>query len=359
MPGVSRAPRRAPVDRRQRHRQDIRVHGRRCALSDRRPERAGCLGSADRRGLLGDRRPVPGRDDAVPDTRTSNFIFDAEDGTISAWRGGSRRPCVLVPATPGASYKGLAISNGTSGPRLTPADFGTDPVDVFDGSWNNVTTPGSLRRPALPKGFAPFGIQTIGTRVFVTYGIQGPDGDELDRPAAGIVESTSLDGVFLHRVASHDVLNAPWGLAQAPAGWGALRRRPARRELRRRAIQRSRSSPTGASSTQATSATARLQASVDGLWALEFGESRASNGNRQTLLLHRRAQRGERRALRDDQPEELTPPPGGGARGSPPPRTSLRANVVFAIVRPCRSNTARSPAGRRSTGLRACRSSGR
>ena len=100
--------------------------------------------------------------DAAPTTlATSNFIFAAEDGTISAWRGAPSAR-VTVPASSGASYKGLAISNGAPGPRLYAADFGNGRVNVFDGGWNNITAPGEFVDPKLPDGFAPFGIQTIG-----------------------------------------------------------------------------------------------------------------------------------------------------------------------------------------------------
>ena len=105
----------------------------------------------------------------------SNFIFDGEDGTISAWRIGSTAALVTVPSA-GAVYKGLAISNGLSGPRLYATDFAQGPghsrVDVFDGSWNPVNTPGAFVDPKLPKHYGPFGIQTIGDRVFVTYAKQ-------------------------------------------------------------------------------------------------------------------------------------------------------------------------------------------
>ena len=47
---------------------------------------------------------------------TSNFVFAAEDGTISAWRGGSTGAIVTVPNTTGAVYKGLAISNAHGRP---------------------------------------------------------------------------------------------------------------------------------------------------------------------------------------------------------------------------------------------------
>jgi uncharacterized protein (TIGR03118 family) len=214
---------------------------------------------------------------------TSNFIFDAEDGTISAWRGGSTAALVTVPASNGAEFKGLAISNRPSGPRLYAADFGTGHVEVFDGGWHNVTAPGAFVDPNLPSGYAPFGIQTIGTRVFVTYGLQGPGGDEIDRPAAGIVDVYDLDGVFLHRVASHGLLNAPWGLAQAPAGWGAFGGDLLVGNFGDGMIHAYQEQPDGSFEFDgAVRGADGKKLTIDGLWALEFGNS-GSNGNPQTL----------------------------------------------------------------------------
>src|SRR5262249_14349199 len=93
---------------------------------------------------------------------TSDFIFDGEEGTVSAWRGGSTAALVTVDmSSAGAVFKGLAISNGSSGPRLYATDFaqghGHSRVDVFDGSWNPVNTPGSFVDPRLPRNYGPFG----------------------------------------------------------------------------------------------------------------------------------------------------------------------------------------------------------
>ena len=215
----------------------------------------------------------------------ANFIFASEDGTISAWRGGSTAALVTVNMTAsGASFKGLAISNGAPGPRLYAADFGKGTVDVFDGGWNPVNTPGAFVDPALPKGFAPFGIQTIGPRVFVSYAIQGPDGDEIDRPAAGIVDVYDLNGAFLHRVASHGTLNAPWGLAQAPPGWGARGGDLLVGNFGNGAIHAFKEDPTTGEFEYdgALWGTDGKKLVIDGLWALEFGNA-GSNGNPQTL----------------------------------------------------------------------------
>jgi uncharacterized protein (TIGR03118 family) len=219
----------------------------------------------------------------------SNFIFDSEDGTISAWRPGSTAALVTVDmSSSDAVFKGLAISNGPSGPRLYATDFAQGPghsrVDVFDGSWNPVNTPGAFVDPRLPKHYGPFGIQTIGDRVFVTYARQqrGLD-DEAHGRGLGIVDVYDLDGKFLRRVAQHGQLNAPWGLAWAPASFGRFGgdllvgnfgdgRINAYKEMRNGRFEHR----------GTLHAAKHGKLSIDGLWALEFGNT-GSNGNPDTL----------------------------------------------------------------------------
>ena len=215
---------------------------------------------------------------------TSNFLFDSEDGTISAWRGGSTGALVTVDRSPfGAIYKGLAISNGPSGPRLYATDFHNARVDVFNGGWQLVTAPGAFVDPKLPDGYAPFGIQTIGSRVFVTYGRQGEGADEVDAQGAGIVDVYDLDGAFLKRVASHGLLNAPWGLAQAPADWGAFGGDLLVGNFGDGTVTVLKENGNGTFALQGRLRNDHGQElSIDGLWALQFGNAGA-NGTPSTL----------------------------------------------------------------------------
>src|SRR5207302_872312 len=65
------------------------------------------------------------------------------------------------------------------------------------------------------------GIQAIGTRIFVTYGKQDATAhDEVDGEGRGIVDVYDTAGTLLARVATHDHLNAPWGLALASPSFG-------------------------------------------------------------------------------------------------------------------------------------------
>jgi len=158
----------------------------------------------------------------------ARFLFASEDGTISGWNPAvpppptSTQAIVAVDNSPaGANYKGLAIASTASGDFLYAADFHNARVDVFDGNFAPATMPGAFVDPGLPARFAPFGIQNLQGRIYVAYAMQDKEGeDEVTGEGLGFVSVFDTAGHFLARVASGEPLNAPWGLAIAPAGFG-------------------------------------------------------------------------------------------------------------------------------------------
>ena len=223
---------------------------------------------------------------AAPTTLgTSNFIFDGEDGMIRAWRGGSTAALVTASGGPGAIFKGLAISNGAAGPRLYATDFHNARVDVFNGGWNMVNDPGAFVDPGLDAGYAPFGIQTIGSRVFVTYAKQDADAeDEVAGQARGFVDAYDLTGNFLGRVAEHGQLNAPWGLAMAPASFGRFGGDLLVGNFGDGRINAYVEEADGSFDHSGTLRdTDGKKLAIDGLWALEFGNAGA-NGTSDQLF---------------------------------------------------------------------------
>jgi uncharacterized protein (TIGR03118 family) len=157
---------------------------------------------------------------------SARFMFAAEDGTISAWSPAvsQTQSSVVVPnaSAPahGAIYKGLALARTASGDFLYAADFHNNRVDVFDSSFHPVPA-AEFADPGLPEGFAPFGIQLIAGRILVAYAKQDEDAeDEVAGDGLGFVSAFNPDGTFVARVASRDALDAPWGMALAPANFG-------------------------------------------------------------------------------------------------------------------------------------------
>jgi uncharacterized protein (TIGR03118 family) len=149
------------------------------------------------------------------------FLFDSEDGIVRAWNGAQGTTAIVVAdrSNVGAIYKGLAIADTAAGPRLYAADFHNARIDVFNASFGLV--PGGFVDSSLPAGYAPFNVQTIGDRVFVAYAKQDEAAeDEVAGQGTGFVDAYDLAGNLLGRVAQHGQLNAPWGLALAPEGFG-------------------------------------------------------------------------------------------------------------------------------------------
>ena len=173
----------------------------------------------------------------VPGTQLpAVFIFDTEDGTISAWAQ-SLTPAnnaVLavdnskIPnATNGAVYKGLAFGVNVNGAFLFATNFRAGTIDVFGpptapGSlFTTATTDGGFTDPNIPAGFAPFGIQNINGDLFVTYAKQNATKDvDVAGQGNGFVDVFDTDGHLVRRFASRRTLNSPWGVAQASSAFG-------------------------------------------------------------------------------------------------------------------------------------------
>src|SRR6202161_1792007 len=150
------------------------------------------------------------------------FIFDTEDGLVASWTGTSNTATVAFDnSASGAVYKGLALLNSTF---LLAANFNSGKVDVLDRSFNPTSLSGSFTDPKLPAGLAPHGIHVIGNQIYVAYAMQ--DAAKHDaQPGAGLgqVDIFDANGNFVSTfVAAGGKLNAPWGVVETPASFGAF-----------------------------------------------------------------------------------------------------------------------------------------
>lgn len=202
---------------------------------------------------------------------SARFIFATDSGHIAAW--GERGPDGKLVRVDGPSQEvfngepqgmqffGLAIKPG-SYDTLWAADFGADPqIRQFDKSWNLVPTtgfanpfatgdpvdPADAARGKKPKPGdpVPWNLTTIGNRVLVSYVIsKAPDAPEPGGPAFDAGEEDSLNreqektnagrpdkgklaeftsaGALVRVFEDDGRLNAPWGVALAPAGFGPM-----------------------------------------------------------------------------------------------------------------------------------------
>lgn len=153
------------------------------------------------------------------------FVFANEAGAIYGWNQGSATTAEKKAAVPDANFKGLAQATSNGSSYLFAANFAGGKIDVFDSSWNQVSWPGTFQVRHLRKGFAPFNVQTLtddsgSTHVFVAYAKRNPvTGDEIAGRGLGLVAEFTTAGQFVRRF-EREGMNAPWGLALAPASFG-------------------------------------------------------------------------------------------------------------------------------------------
>ena len=71
--------------------------------------------------------------------------------------------------------------------------------------------------PKMPPGYAPFGIQCIGGKIYVSFAHQAEVAqDDTTGAGNGFVDIFDTNGALLERSMMRGVLNSPWGLALAP-----------------------------------------------------------------------------------------------------------------------------------------------
>ncbi len=159
----------------------------------------------------------------VSGTTPARFIFAGEDGTISAWASGTNAVLKANNAAAGAVYKSLASGSSGGSNYLYAADFHNGKIDAFDANFAPATLAGSFADATIPAGFAPFNVQNIGGLLYVTYAKQGPGAqDDSPGPGNGFVNVFDTSGHMLQRLISGGVLNSPWGITKAPAGFGGF-----------------------------------------------------------------------------------------------------------------------------------------
>jgi uncharacterized protein (TIGR03118 family) len=173
----------------------------------------------------------------------SIFTFVTEDGTIVAWGPAinlndlPHDAFVVVDnssnptAATGAVYKGATIAQMTpGGPSfLYVTNFRAGRVEVYDTNFKRVALKGdgdsdgdqAFVDHKIPNGFAPFNVQEVNGNLYVTYAKQNSTKhDDFDFPGFGFVDKFSPKGELLQRLERGPWLNAPWGVALAPANFG-------------------------------------------------------------------------------------------------------------------------------------------
>ena len=177
-------------------------------------------------------------------TAPAVFISVSEDGAIYGWTdtaegdpAASAGVLVVDNSRHGAGarfkpemtdiYKGVTVTTTPAGDRMFVANFAGHRVDTYDGQWKRLHTLG-FHDPNLPKGYSPFNVAAIGSRIYVAYAKTSNNPlNETDGPGLGYVAAFDLSGAFLFQFDTEDrpareVLDAPWGIVQTPTSFGPL-----------------------------------------------------------------------------------------------------------------------------------------
>jgi uncharacterized protein (TIGR03118 family) len=94
-------------------------------------------------------------------------------------------------------------------------------IDVFDKNFKSTTLSCSFSDPKIPAGFAPFGIHNVRGNIYVTYAKQdATKHDDVAGKGLGFVDVYDANGCLIQRVITRGQLNAPLGIAVAPADFG-------------------------------------------------------------------------------------------------------------------------------------------
>jgi uncharacterized protein (TIGR03437 family) len=119
----------------------------------------------------------------------------------------------------GAVYKGRAIGGTPASPMIYAANFNTGRVDFWDANLKQAAA--AFANPAVPSSFAPFNIQNLSGKLYITYAKQdAAKHDDVAGAGNGYVAVFDMSGNLTANLTSQGSLNSPWGLAVAPASFG-------------------------------------------------------------------------------------------------------------------------------------------
>jgi uncharacterized protein (TIGR03118 family) len=151
----------------------------------------------------------------------SYFMFDSESGLITGWTPAVDSGSAVVAvdnSANGSVYKGLAVDEADG--LLFAADFHNNEVQIYN---NLFTLIGTFTDTSLPKNFAPFNVAFLNNKVYVTFAKRKKHSDdEVDKKGLGYVDVFDTSGNLLQHLIANGALNAPWGMAIAPDGFGNL-----------------------------------------------------------------------------------------------------------------------------------------
>jgi len=164
-----------------------------------------------------------------PGPSPENFTFATLDGTISNWNAGqkpsprgtgcylchvSKATIMVNHSSSGASYTGLTLAKNvaTNAPTYYAAN-NKGGVEAYDAaSFAPVKLSGNFSDPRIPSASKAYGVQALGSLIAVSF---------FDGVSGGYVDAFDTNGNLKGRLAN-GWFSQPWGIAIAPANFGAF-----------------------------------------------------------------------------------------------------------------------------------------
>jgi uncharacterized protein (TIGR03118 family) len=184
--------------------------------------------------------PIPGGTSG-----SAKFVFVTEDGVINAWRTNTAvamtsAPIIVdysktarFPYAANCVFSGVAMTvnahdsarfAAAGGNRLFATDFRNNVIEVFTNQWKDATSSFRFQTPSSVGQLHPFNIAALDGHLYVAYAMFNPDGDEgmeeTSGPGLGHIVEYNEDGTLVRDFNDAGKLDAPWGMAIAPAGFG-------------------------------------------------------------------------------------------------------------------------------------------
>jgi uncharacterized protein (TIGR03118 family) len=199
-------------------------------------------------GLADNRKKTPLETIKGGFSGAAKFVFVTEDGCINAWSSNtavamSASPVIInysktaphLPSRVNCVFTGAALTNNAftsdafakaGGNHLFAADIRNGIIRVFDSKWTDVTERYHFQAPTTVGHLSPFNVLDLSGHLFVAYAEFDPDSDEGQEQVVGAglghVVEYNEDGTLVRDFNSPGVLNVPWGMAIAPANFGAF-----------------------------------------------------------------------------------------------------------------------------------------
>ena len=201
-----------------------------------------------------------------------NFVFVSIDGTISQWSGGTSAVIEVNNSKNGAVYTGCTAAMNGDVETIYAVNKKTG-VEAYTTAFTPITlAPGAFQDPSIPSGYPTYGIQAVGSNIYVTFsGAAGAGGyvDVFD--TAGTLQLSFEQGKF----------DQPWAIAQAPAGWGKFQNAILVGNVAGGKIG-AYDAATGAFLGYLEN-TSKKPIAIPGLWALYFGAGNSASGPTSSL----------------------------------------------------------------------------